>query len=36
VQKLRKEVVDKHEILNEEYLKKKQELDELHKKLFKA
>lgn len=29
-------MVDKHEILNEEYLKKKQELEELHKKLFKA
>jgi cob(I)alamin adenosyltransferase len=29
-------VVDKHEILNEEYQKKKQEIDELRKKLFKA
>ncbi len=29
-------MVDKHEILNEEYQKKKQEIDELRKKLFKA
>lgn len=29
-------MVDKHEILNEKYQKKKQEIDELRKKLFKA
>ncbi len=36
VQKLRLEVVEKHDILNQQYQKKKNELEELRKKLYKA